>query len=83
MSGTVYRANETGVGMRGAEGDRMTNVVFYEENGSVILRVELNVSHVVQTEALQYLTASQAMAFSVALRRLAVITLEKEAEHIR
>lgn len=67
--------NDNGIGMIGAENDRVKDIRIYEENGTIQVWVEIE-----QQTALQYLSPDQAMQFSVVLERLAQIALRKSAD---
>jgi hypothetical protein len=69
--------NDTGLGLLGAEKDKIKDLRVYEENGSVQLWVET-----ADMEYLQYLSAQEAMSFALAFERLAVIALKKQAEFV-
>ncbi len=77
MAGRLRIVNDTGLGLKGAEKDRVQDIRLFEESGSIQLWFETK-----DTQMFQYLTAEEAMAFAVVLERLAIVVFKKNAESI-
>lgn len=77
MSGNIRVINDIGIGFRGGKEDWIQDIRIYEESGSVQFWVEVKDRRSENTmEALQYLSAQQAMAFANALKRCAIRAME-------
>jgi hypothetical protein len=74
--------NDIGIGFVGVGNERMHDIRVYAEGGSVLIWAEVEGSWVLDgtAEGLQYLTPSEAMAFSRAFRRCAIAALEAAGE---
>lgn len=80
MSGNIRVINDIGIGFKGDEKDLIRDIRIYEESGSVQFWVEVKDRRSENTmEALQYLSAQQAMDFANALKRCAIRALENSA----
>ena len=69
--------NDTGLGLLGAEKEKVKDLRVYEENGSIQIWIET-----ADIEVMQYLTPQEAMTFALAFERLAMIALKKRAEYL-
>lgn len=77
MTTRLRFVNETGLGLKGAENEKVQDIRVIEEHGSVQLWFETR-----DIEVFQYLTPQEAMTFALAFERLAVLALKKQSEFL-
>lgn len=76
MSGKRTRiVNDIGLGLAGADNEKLKDLRVYVEAG----RVQVWSEHKDGSEAMQYLTPVEAMAFAKAFERCAIAALKDEA----
>jgi hypothetical protein len=74
--------NDIGIGFKGTGDERMVDIRVYPEGGGVLVWPEIRQHGVCATdtlEAVQYLTAEEAMAFAKAFERCAIQALKDSA----
>lgn len=75
MTGRTRIVNDIGLGLAGADNEKLKDLRVYVENGGVQVWSE----HRDGSEALQYLSPVEAMAFAKAFERCAIQALKETA----
>lgn len=79
MSNRVHVLSGIGAHMPGIEKEKMKDISVLVESGSVHVWVKIQERDDVVVEALQYLTAEEAMSFAKAFERCAIQALKDRA----